>query len=136
MTTRLFPRSTRWALPALLASAAFASPLGAQMVLPKAAPVAGNTLFGQQCGACHSVKPGETRVGPSLAGVIGRKAGTVPGYSYSPALKASGKMWTAASLDTWLTNAAAAVPGTKMPYKQADAAKRQAIITYLTTLPK
>lgn len=136
MTIRLTPRSSRWAMPMLIAGAALASPLAAQMVLPKAAPASGDKLFGQQCAACHSVKPGEKRVGPSLAGVVGRKAGTSPGYSYSPALQKSGKVWTAASLDSWLTNAAAAVPGTKMPYKQADAAKRQAIITYLTTLPK
>lgn len=111
-----------------------AMPAMAQMMIPKAAPVSGDALFGQQCGACHSAKPGETRVGPSLSGVDGRKAGSLPGYAYSPALKKSGMTWDAASLDTWLSGSTKAVPGTKMAYAQADAAKRQAIIAYLATL--
>ncbi len=106
----------------------------AQMAIPKSAPASGDKLFGQQCGACHSAKAGESRVGPSLAGIVGRKAASDPKYQYSAALKKSGQSWNAASLDKWLTSSAKAVPGTKMAYAQADAAKRKAIIDYLSTL--
>lgn len=109
-------------------------PLPAQMVLPKAAPASGDKLFGQQCGACHSAVAGETRVGPSLAGVVGRKAASVAGYSYSAALKSSGINWNKATLDKWLTGTQADVPGTKMAFAQADPAKRKAIIDYLGSL--
>jgi cytochrome c len=112
------------------------TPLAAQMVIPKAAPASGDKMFGQQCGACHSATPGETRVGPSLAGVVGRKAGTLAGYQYSAALKKSGQTWTAASLDKWLSGTQADVPGSKMSYAQADPAKRKAIIDYLTSISK
>lgn len=108
------------------------TPVAAQMVLPKAAPMSGDKLFGQQCGACHSTVAGETRVGPSLAGILGRKAGTVPGYQYSAALKKSGITWDKASLDKWLAGSQANVPGTKMSFAQADPAKRKAITDYLT----
>lgn len=126
--------NSRFFLGALVAAGVIAVPAAAQMVLPKSAPISGDKLFGQQCGACHSTKAGETRVGPSLAGVVGRKAGSVAGYQYSSALKASGLSWNAATLDKWLTNASQTVPGTKMPYAQADAAKRKALIDYLSTL--
>jgi cytochrome c len=108
----------------------------AQMAVPKSAPPSGEKLFGQQCGACHSTKAGETRVGPSLARIIGRKAGSVPGFSYSPALKKSGLTWSEQNLDKWLTNSMNTVRGTSMVYAQADAAKRGAIVDYLKTLSK
>lgn len=121
-------------------SAAFMSivsiPASAQMAVPKAKPVSGEKLFGQQCGACHATKPGETRVGPSLAGIIGRKAASQRGYGYSPALRKSGLTWTRDSMDKWLTDSGTTVRGTTMVYSQADAAKRRAIIDYLNTLPR
>lgn len=121
------------ALAVLIAATA---PLAAQMVIPKAAPASGDKMFGQQCGACHSATPGETRVGPSLAGVVGRKAGTLAGYQYSAALKKSGLTWNATSLDKWLSGTQADVPGSKMSYAQADPAKRKAIIDYLSSISK
>jgi cytochrome c len=96
--------------------------------------MASDKLFGQQCGACHSTAAGETRAGPSLAGVVGRRAGSVAGYQYSAALKSSGILWNRANLDKWLSGSAKAVPGTNMSYAQADAGKREAIINYLLTL--
>lgn len=109
-------------------------PLAAQMLPPKSVAVSGDKLFGQQCGACHSAKTGETRVGPSLAGVFGRKAGSVAGYAYSPALRTSKLTWTAATLNAWLTNSQANVPGSRMSYAQADPAKRRLIIDHLLSL--
>ena len=87
------------------------------------------------CAACHSVSAGQNGIGPSLAGVFGRKAGTLAGYDYSAAMKASGKTWDEATLDTFLTSPMVAVPGTRMTYMgQTDPAKRKALIEYLKTL--
>ena len=88
-----------------------------------------------QCGACHSVDPGRNGVGPSLAGIAGRKAASLPGFNYSNALKDSGLTWDAASLDRWLTSPQRAVPGTKMPFAGiSDPARRKEVVDYLMTL--
>ena len=89
-----------------------------------------------QCSVCHTVtKGGLNGIGPNVYGVVGRKAGSVAGFNYSTALKKSGKVWTPAALDKWLTNPAAFVPGSRMPYAgMADAKKRAEIIAYLKTL--
>ena len=88
-----------------------------------------------QCISCHSVKPGVNGVGPSLHGVVGRKAGTLPGYAYSSALKGWGKTLDEAELDRWLTAPMKDVPGTKMVFPGIpDPARRKAVIDYLATL--
>ena len=90
--------------------------------------------FGQ-CAACHSVEPGMNGVGPSLAGVVGRKAGSASGFAYSEANKASGLTWDEKTLDTYLTNPMKMVPGTKMTFAGLpDPAQRKAVIDYLKTL--
>ena len=95
-----------------------------------AAPVA----FGI-CKSCHSVERGKTLIGPSLAGIVGAKAGDLGGYVASPALKAANLTWDDATLDKWLENPMKLVPGTRMSYAgQADPEKRKAIIAYLKTL--
>ena len=91
-------------------------------------PKRGQTLY-QACSGCHSIDDNE--VGPRHRGVVGRKAGTVPEYAYSPALKASGLVWDAASLDRWLTNPQQLVPGSKMYFAVGDPQKRADIIAYL-----
>ena len=88
-----------------------------------------------QCAGCHSTEPGKNLFGPSLAGVSKRRAGSLPGYAYSPALKKSGIAWNAQSLDRWLASPQKAVPGTKMPLAGVpDPAARKALVTYLLTL--
>ncbi len=68
------------------------------------------------CAGCHALEPDRRRLGPSLAGVFGRRAGTVPGYRYSRALKESGILWNATTLDAWLANPAEFVSGSRMPF--------------------
>jgi cytochrome c len=96
---------------------------------------AAKAQFIKSCSVCHSADPAAApRQGPNLFGVIGRKSGSVPGYSYSPALAASGFVWTEKVLDSWIENAKAIVPGNNMPYRQADPKKRILIVEYLKSL--
>ena len=69
-----------------------------------------------QCASCHSTEPGKTLFGPSLHGVAGRKAGSLPGFAYSPGMKASGLVWNQATLTAFLRDPGGTVPGTKMRY--------------------
>ena len=80
---------------------------------------------------CHIAGGGGQ--GPSLTGVVGRPAGSAPGFAYTPALKASGLTWTPANLDRFLVNPAALVPGTAMVVRINDAAQRAALIRFLAT---
>jgi cytochrome c len=85
-----------------------------------------------QCSTCHSVEAnGPRRVGPSLHNVIGRKAGSLAGFSYSPALRDSGVTWSPQTLDQFLQNPKAMVPGTRMAVSVRDPEQRRAIIAYL-----
>ncbi len=96
---------------------------------------AGKTQFNSTCAVCHATTPGKNGVGPSLFGIVGSTSGTVPGFQFSPAMKAAKIKWDAKTLDEYLTKPAAKVPGNKMPYAGLpDAAKRAAIIAYLATL--
>jgi cytochrome c2 len=114
--------------------AAFA--LGAALV-PAAAAAAepsGAALFKQHCAPCHSLKPGVSRHAPSHAGVIGRKAGTLPEFTYSPALQlqSRGLVWDAKTLDEWLRDPHAAVGETGMAFEGLkDAEQRRAVIEFL-----
>jgi cytochrome c2 len=88
-----------------------------------------------QCTACHSTAPGKTIIGPSLARVYGRKAGSLAGFQYSDAMKGSGLAWNTGNLDSFLANPAGKVPGTLMGFAGIkDAAQRKAVIDYLKTL--
>lgn len=81
-------------------------------------PARGERIF-QRCFACHSVVAGEDRLpGPNLRTVIGRRAGTLPGYRFSPALieagATGGLVWTRATLDAYLADPSLVIPGTEM----------------------
>lgn len=90
-----------------------------QLLAPPPPVEAGERAF-QRCLACHSVTPGEDGLtGPNLTGVVGRPAGSMPDYAYSPALLAAGQVglvWTPETLDRFIQDPEAVVPGTTMPY--------------------
>ena len=99
---------------------------------PAASAVRGKLIF-LRCASCHAVGgTGGGRIGPNLAGVVGRKAGSLPGATYSAAMKQQSFVWSEATLDKWLTRPSAVVPGTSMAFaglpKPED---RAAVIAYL-----
>lgn len=94
----------------------------------------GEKVFKAQCGACHTVEAGKNRVGPSLAGIIGRKSGEVEGFKYSAANKGANITWTQEVLDKYLTNPKEMVPGTTMAYVGLKNEKQRAdVIEYLSS---
>ncbi|MFB3136178.1 MAG: cytochrome c family protein [Rhodospirillales bacterium] len=101
-------------------------------------PVKGEKVF-KKCKACHSAKPGKHKVGPSLAGVFGRKAGTAEGYKRYKGLKGADYTWDEALLDEYLADPKKFVKkrgakGTLMRFKLKTAAQRADVIAYLKTL--
>jgi cytochrome c len=104
------------------------------IVVAHAAPsfAAGDAAHGatvyRQCMICHSLD--KNGIGPSHRNVFGRTAGTVANYSYSVALKASNIVWNEATLDQWLTNPQALVPGTKMMFSVDNAQDRADVIAF------
>jgi cytochrome c len=94
---------------------------------------AGKTAYAQ-CVACHSVD-GTNGAGPTLKGLLGTKAGAVPGFRFSRAMKNSAIVWDAKTLDAYLANPQAAIPGNTMPYSGvADSKVRADLIAYIATL--
>jgi cytochrome c len=98
--------------------------------------VKGEAKF-QECAACHQLQAGVNNVGPSLHGLIGRKAGELADFRYSPAIKRSGITWTADTLDAFIKEPQAMVPANRMPYAGlADPADRADLIAYLQKATK
>jgi len=122
---RLVTRRSRAARPALLAMLAIA--------YPGQSFASGDPVHGQQvykvCAACHAIE--KNGAGPKHQGILGRTAGTVPDYRYSPALQKSGIVWTDETLDKWLADPQAVVPGTKMFYALESAQDRADVIEFL-----
>lgn len=99
------------------------------------AAAAGKPKSVMQCVACHAVVAGKNGIGPTLAGVAGRKAGTMPGFAYSKAMVAYGETWDEITLDAYLAAPQKTVPGTKMSYAGlSNGADRKELIEYLKTL--
>lgn len=94
---------------------------------------AGKAVFAQ-CAACHSID-GSNGAGPTLQGVVGRKAGSFAGFRYSRAMKGAGYAWDAAKLDAYLADPQKALPGNVMPFSGiTDAKQRADLVAYLATL--
>jgi cytochrome c len=92
----------------------------------------GETLF-TECRACHAMEPGVNNVGPTLAGVVGRKAAALDDFRYSPAMKRSGITWDAKTLDAFIADPQKLVPATRMPYSGlVDAKDRADLIAFIT----
>lgn len=100
---------------------------------PPTALEARGELLSYACQACHSLEAGgPNQVGPNLHGVFGRRAGTVEGFEYSPALRRLDLVWTAEALERWLADPTGFVPGTTMAFTgYQDPADRRALIEYL-----
>jgi cytochrome c2 len=95
----------------------------------------GRTLFNQVCSNCHTNEPNKHKIGPSLFGVIGRHAGSAPGFDYSDAMKGAPVTWNDETLDRYLTDPKSFVPGNKMPYMGVkNDERRKDVISYLHTL--
>jgi cytochrome c len=93
--------------------------------------------FNDHCRECHSFLKDDNRLGPTLYGVVGRKAGTVAGYGYTDSLKGSGVTWDESTLDKWIANPDAVIAGNGMspPYGGvADPAVRKRIIAFLKSI--
>jgi cytochrome c len=121
-----------WVVAVLAAATATMAPARA------ADPALGEQVFKAKCERCHTLEPGGAQTeGPNLHGVFGRKAAAVPGWQFSDALKASGIVWTAESMDPYLAKPKEAVPDGTMNFiglKKPE--ERAAVIGYLEQATK
>jgi cytochrome c len=93
--------------------------------------VRGEALF-KECAACHKLYAGANEVGPSLHGILSRKAGELADFRYSPAMRHSGVTWTAETLDKYIADPQAFIPANRMPYAgMSNASDRADLIAYL-----
>ena len=98
-------------------------------------PNRGAEVFRQNCSACHSQKPGQNLIGPSLFSVVGRPAASIADFSYSAAMKRSGIIWTSDQLMAYLKAPRKYVPGCKMMFPGlADETDREDVVGFLATL--
>jgi cytochrome c len=107
--------------------------LGANPAL--AADVEAGKVAFKKCALCHTTEAGKNKIGPSLFGIVGRKSASLENFNYSEAMKKFDHTWDAETLDTYLTDPRATVPGTKMIFPGIkDEKERQDVIAYLETL--
>ena len=92
-------------------------------------PGRGEALFNKRCTGCHAVD--QNREGPQLGGVFGRTSGEAPGYEYSVALKKAQIVWNESSLDKWLSDPDAFIPGNNMDFQVANPQERRDLISFL-----
>jgi cytochrome c len=90
---------------------------------------AGRAAFDKRCTGCHALD--REKVGPRLAGIVGRKAGAISTYPYSDAVKKSGLVWNEVVLDKWLTDPETVIPDTDMTFRLTNPGERAAIISFL-----
>jgi cytochrome c2 len=126
------PRSTR---PPKLCLAVALWSLASQAVAQTPDPGTGRQVFQTQCSICHTIQPNQSKIGPTLFGVVNRPAGQVAGFHYSEANKHSGLTWDPATLDRYLAAPRQVVPGTFMTFPGLkDPTLRADVIAFLETL--
>ena len=118
-----------------------AASVAAILAVPAAvAHAEGDAAHGKQifetCGICHSNQPGQVKLGPSLFGIVGRQAGSMPGFRYTPGVqKLSGDVtWTPEQIFKWLADPSKMAPGTAMSFNLPGEKDRADVIAYLATL--
>ena len=107
-----------------------------ELVAQNADVTSGQLLFNNICRTCHSIKEGDNRLGPHVRGIIGRKAGSLPNYSYSSAMRGADFVWDEENLERFIANPDETVPGNTMkPYGGlASAESRVKLVAFLKTL--
>jgi len=120
-----FPRRAIFSFALMTSSAA----MWPAPVLAAGDAAKGKAAYAQRCASCHSLE--YNGAGPAHRGLLGRKAGTVADFTYSPALRNSGVTWSGESLEQWLSDPEKFIPGQKMWISVPDAVERQDIIAYL-----
>jgi len=124
-------RQFLWAVPGLWAIVGGGANSLAAPLRPGDA-TRGALAYAASCGSCHSLDT--NRIGPAHRGIYGRKAGSAPGYAYSVPVRKSSIVWNGATLDRWLQDPRAVIPGTKMAFRLADQQRRADIIAYLRSV--
>lgn len=111
---------------------------GAQVAVPQGGDAASEqqVVFNNACRTCHTTKEGDNRLGPHLHKIIGRKAGSLPDYAYSSAMKGAGFVWDKEKLERFIANPDELVPGNSMkPYSGlASADDRTKIVSFLQSV--
>ena len=121
-------------LSSLILCSALATPLSVQAE-DEGMTEAGRQIFNHNCTACHSLEPSKNTFGPSLIGVVGRDAASMPRFSYSDAMKNSGITWTEDNLRKWIADNEGLVPGTRMRHVSiTDQAEQDYLISFLRSL--
>lgn len=115
---------------AALAPASAMSPAGEEAMAK-----GGHIMFDHRCRSCHADDPALKSYGPSLVGVVGRKAASIDGFAYSDAMKASGIVWTEDALRSWMADNKSVLPGTRMRHiGVTDRMEQDMLLSYLKSL--
>ncbi|MBS7808452.1 c-type cytochrome [Variovorax sp. PCZ-1] len=126
------PSKAGLALGSVLTALGLSAFFGSAYAQSQEAVQRGMAIYTAKCSACHSVE--DNRVGPSHAGVLGRRAGAVKNYEYSEALAKSKVVWNRANLERWLTDPEKVIPGQRMGYRLSLPQERADVVAYLATL--
>jgi cytochrome c len=120
----------------LLLSTSSVPSLPQELTSQNADVTSGQQLFNNICRMCHSTKEGDNRLGPHMRGIIGRKAGSLPDYAYSSAMKGANFVWDEETLERFIANPDETVPGNSMkPYNGlASADSRLKLIAFFKSL--
>jgi len=129
-------RSITGATSSTIGVAVFCTLMSAVVAAKEETSEDGKLAFNNACRTCHSFKPNDNRLGPTLHGIVGRQAGTLEGFQFSSAMKSAGITWDESSLDKFIANPDQVVHGNAMkPFGGiADASERQKIVAYLKSL--